>query len=145
MLVLLFCSWISHIWFLAFSIQTNIYGPKRVNTNLCIPYIYKFSTVYCNICLNFMEEVLPNFSKYYTTPYHKNTHIHPPTHPHQLKSIDNLKAAHWSPLSDLIRSILWRNLLRWSWIFHSPFPNITAEYIPCVIIGAKILSVWKWK
>lgn len=49
-------------------------------------------------------------------------------------------------LSELFPSILscwilWCSLLRWSWIFHSPCPNITAEYIPCVMIGARMLSV----
>lgn len=51
-------------------------------------------------------------------------------------------------LSELLPSILtcWilcRSLLRWSWIFQSPWPRITAEYIPCVMIGARMLSVWK--
>lgn len=37
--------------------------------------------------------------------------------------------------------ILWRSLRRWSCIFQRPCPNITAEYIPWVIMGARILSV----
>lgn len=37
---------------------------------------------------------------------------------------------------------LWRSLLRWSWIFQRPCPSITVEYIPCVMMGARILFVW---
>ena len=37
--------------------------------------------------------------------------------------------------------ILCRSLLLWSWIFQSPWPRTTAEYMPWVIIGARILSV----
>ena len=37
--------------------------------------------------------------------------------------------------------ILCRSLLLWSWIFQSPWPRTTAEYMPWVIIGARMLSV----
>lgn len=35
----------------------------------------------------------------------------------------------------------WRSLRWWSCIFHRPWPRMTEEYMPCVMMGARMLFV----
>lgn len=86
------------------------------NTTICYVYICSCSKFYGDLS-SLIITIRPH------TP--KNTHKS--NRPTPIQSIDSFKIVHSSAVSDLSSSILRRNFLRWSCIFHSPCPNITVS------------------